>query len=75
MELEVDNNMKKCITYALSPKRVSDPAYEKDWLTDWIPACDQEHHTPPATAACTVIMLSGCNNGGLVQVSRCWVFV
>ena len=36
MEPEVDNNMKKCITNALSPKRVSDPAYGKDWLIDWI---------------------------------------
>ena len=34
MEPEVDNNMKKCITNALSPKRVSDPAYGKDWLID-----------------------------------------
>ena len=36
MEPEVDNNMKKCITNALSPKRVSDPAYGKDWLIDWL---------------------------------------
>ena len=36
MEPEVDNNMKKCMTNALSPKRVSDPAYGKDWLIDWL---------------------------------------
>ena len=36
MEPEVDNNMKKCITNALSPKRVSDPAYGKDWSIDWL---------------------------------------
>ena len=36
MEPEVDTNMKKCITYALTPKRVSDPAYGKDWLIDWL---------------------------------------
>ena len=34
MEPEVYNNMMKCITNALSPKRVSDPAYGKDWLID-----------------------------------------
>ena len=36
MEPKVDNNMKKCITYALSPKMVSDPAYGKDWLINWL---------------------------------------
>ena len=37
MEPEVDTNMKKCITYVLSPKRASDPAYGKDWLMiDWL---------------------------------------
>ena len=36
MEPEVYNNMMKCITNALSPKRVSDPAYGKDWLIDWL---------------------------------------
>ena len=35
MEPEVYNNMMKCIINALSPKRVSDPAYGKDWLIDW----------------------------------------
>ena len=36
MEPEVYNNMMKCIINALSPKRVSDPAYGKDWLIDWL---------------------------------------
>ena len=38
MEPEVYNNMMKCIINALSPKRVSDPAYGKDWLIDWLRA-------------------------------------
>ena len=40
-----------------------------------IPACDQKHHTPPTTTACAVIMSNGYNNGGLLRVSRCSVFV
>ena len=34
-----------------------------------IQACDQEHHTSPATGACTVIMCSVYNNEGVVGVS------
>ena len=40
-----------------------------------IPACDQKHCTPPTTTACAVMMRSGYNNGGLLGVSRCSVFV
>ena len=36
-----------------------------------IPACDQKHCTPPTTTACTVMVRSGYNNGGLLGVSRC----
>ena len=39
-----------------------------------ISAWDQKHCTPPTTTACTVMMRSGYNNGGL-GVSRCSVFV
>ena len=38
-------------------------------------ACDQKHCTPPTTTACAVMMRSGYNNGGLLGVSRCNVFV
>ena len=38
-------------------------------------ACHQENRTPPATAAWAVIMHSGYINGGLFEVSTCWVFV
>ena len=38
-------------------------------------ACDQKHCTPPTTTACAVMMRSGYNNGGLLGVSRCSVFV
>ena len=40
-----------------------------------ITACDQKHCTPPTTTACAVMMHSGYNNGGLLGVSRCSVFV
>ena len=40
-----------------------------------IPACDQKHCTPPTTTACAVMMRSGYNNGGLLGVSTCSVFV
>ena len=40
-----------------------------------IPACDQRHCTPPTTTACAVMMRSGYNNGGLLGVSTCSVFV
>ena len=40
-----------------------------------IPACDQKHCTPPTATACAVMMRSGYNNGGLLGVSRCSVFV
>ena len=40
-----------------------------------IPACDQKHCAPPTTTACAVMMRSGYNNGGLLGVSRCSVFV
>ena len=40
-----------------------------------IPACDQKHRTPPIATACAVMMLNGYNNGGLLRVSRCGVFV
>ena len=40
-----------------------------------IPAWDQKHCTPPTTTACAVMMRSGYNNGGLLGVSRCSVFV
>ena len=40
-----------------------------------IPACDQKHCTPPTTTACAVMMRSGYNNGGLLGVSRCSVYV
>ena len=40
-----------------------------------IPACDQKHCNPPTTTACAVMMHSGYNNGGLLGVSRCSVFV
>ena len=40
-----------------------------------IPACDQKHCTPPTTTACSVMMRSGYNNGGLLGVSRRSVFV
>ena len=40
-----------------------------------IPACDQKHCTPPITTACAVMIRSGYNNGGLLGVSRCSVFV
>ena len=40
-----------------------------------IPACDQRPCTPPTTTACAVMMRSGYNNGGLLGVSRCSVFV
>ena len=40
-----------------------------------IPACDQKHCTRPTTTACAVMMRSGYNNGGLLGVSRCSVFV
>ena len=36
-------------------------------------ACDQKHCTPPTTTACSVMMRSGYNNGGLLGVSRCSV--
>ena len=45
----------------------------KQWLV--IPACDQKHCTPPTTTACPVIVHSGYNNGGLLGVSRCSLFV
>ena len=38
-------------------------------------ACDQKHCTPPTTTACAEMMRSGYNNGGLLWVSRCSVFV
>ena len=38
-------------------------------------ACDQKHCTPRTTTACAVMMCSGYNNGGLLGVSRCSVFV
>ena len=31
--------------------------------------------TPPITTACAIIMCNGYNNGGLLRVSRCSVFV
>ena len=40
-----------------------------------ISACDQKHCTPPTTTACAVMMHSGYNNGGLLGVFRCSVFV
>ena len=40
-----------------------------------IPACNQKHRTPPIATACAVIMRNGYNNGGLLRVSRCSVFV
>ena len=40
-----------------------------------IPACDQKHCTSPTATACAVMMRSGYNNGGLLKVSRCSVFV
>ena len=40
-----------------------------------IPACDQKHCTPPTTTAFAVMMRSGYNNGGLLRISRCSVFV
>ena len=40
-----------------------------------IPACDQKHCTPPTTTACAVMMRSGYNNGSLLGVSRCSVFM
>ena len=40
-----------------------------------IPACDQKHCTPPTATACAVMMRSAYNNGGLLGVSRCSVFV
>ena len=40
-----------------------------------IPACDQKHRTPPITTTCAVMMRDGYNNGGLLRVSRCSVFV
>ena len=40
-----------------------------------IRACDQKHRTQPTTAACAVMMRSGYNNGGLLRVSRCSVFL
>ena len=40
-----------------------------------ITACDQKHRTQPTTAACAVMMRSGYNNGGLLGVSRCSVFL
>ena len=40
-----------------------------------IPACDQKHCAPPTTTACAVMMRSAYNNGGLLGVSRCSVFV
>ena len=39
-----------------------------------IPPCDQKYCTQPTTTACTVMMRSGYNNGGLLGVSRCSVF-
>ena len=40
-----------------------------------IPVCDQKHCTPPTTSACAVMMRSGYNNGGLLGVSRCCMFM
>ena len=40
-----------------------------------IPACDQKHCTPPTITACAVMMRRGYNNGVLLWVSRCSVFV
>ena len=40
-----------------------------------IPACDQKHRTLPTTTACAVMMRNGYNNGGLLRVSGCSVFV
>ena len=40
-----------------------------------IPACDQKHRTSPITTACAVMMRNSYNNGGLLRVSRCSVFV
>ena len=40
-----------------------------------IPACDPKHRTPPITTAFAVMMRNGYNNGGLLKVSRCSVFV
>ena len=40
-----------------------------------IPAGDQKHCTPSTTTAWAVMMRSGYNNGGLLGVSRCSVFV
>ena len=40
-----------------------------------IPACDQKHCNPLTITACAVMMRSGYNNGGLLGVSRCSVFV
>ena len=40
-----------------------------------IPACDQKHCIPPTITSCAVMMRSGYNNGGLLGVSRCSVFV
>ena len=40
-----------------------------------IPASDQKYCTSPTTTACAVMMRSGYNNGGLLRVSRCSVFV
>ena len=51
MEPEVDNNMKKCIIYALSLKRVSDPAYGKDWLIDLMEACRADG---PKASQCSI---------------------
>ena len=40
-----------------------------------IPACNQKHPIPPITFACAVMMHNGYNNGGLLRVCRCSVFV
>ena len=40
-----------------------------------IPACNQKHSTSPITTACAVMMRNGYNNGGLLRISRCSVFV
>ena len=40
-----------------------------------ITACDQKHRTQPTTAACAEMMRSGYNNGSLLGVSRCSVFL
>ena len=59
MEPEVDTNMKKCITYVLSPKRVLDPAYGKDWLMiDWL----IDIHFFFYRKACLLLLVMTCPN-------------